>query len=75
MFIYKLSEKEHCHPDIGTYKSFGISIYRAENSRYLITIDDIFTKRDEAERFLKKCIINEVSPIHIMDIIEDYISA
>ena len=75
MFIYKLLEKEHYHPDTGRYKSFGISIYRAESNEDLITIDDIFTNRNEAEKLVKKCIINEVSPIHIMDIIEDYISA
>ena len=73
MFIYKLLEKEHCHPDAGTYKSFGISISDAESSKDLITVNDVFTNRNEAEKFVKICVKNEVSPIHIMDIIEDYI--
>lgn len=54
---------------------YGINIWEEkEKNRYCIkTISDIFFCRKKAEDFVEFCNINSISPIHIEDIIEDFV--
>ena len=64
MFVYKAISKNHYSPETGAYISFGISAYDPEHGQTCF-VPDVFI--DESERLNTL----QVSPIHLIDVIED----
>ena len=61
MFVYKVISKNHYSPETGAYISFGISAHDP----------DVFIDESEARAFTERLNTLQVSPIHLIDVIED----
>ena len=64
MFVYKVISKNHYSPETGAYISFGISAQDPEHGQ---TCFD----ESEARAFTERLNTLQVSPIHLIDVIED----
>ena len=56
MFVYKVIRKNHYSPETGAYISF---------------VPDVFIGEPEARAFTERLNTLQVSPIHLIDVIED----
>lgn len=57
--------------ELGEYESYGIEIRK--NGELVCRVSDISTDKDELERLAELCEREELSPIHIYDVIEDFL--
>lgn len=70
MFVYKVISKNHYSPETGAYISFGISAYDPEHGQTCF-VPDVFIDESEARAFTECLNTLQVSPIHLIDVIED----
>ena len=64
---YELIAKTIDHEEIGSYIGYGI--------RYVEhTVTDISLDRAKIENLIERMNLNELSPLHMMDIIEDFLA-
>ena len=63
---YKIRE-DTIFDDSGTL----VTVYGLDILDHGISIPDIFTSRSAAEAFIKLCNQLDISPVHIMEVIED----
>lgn len=68
---YSLVKSETYIEDYGIVTTFGIQTTNLKNN---IIIKDISTSIEKVNCLVKLCNDNNVSPIHLKDIIDDYIS-
>ena len=75
MLIYQVVKEKLYNQDIGRYISYGITIYDYTNCNYhkLKTISDISTNEELVTKLAAMCTRGQLSPIHFMDVIEDFI--
>lgn len=74
-YLFTVREDTVLFEEDNTYIAYGIDIWEErENTRYCVkTISDVFLCREKAEKFVKFCNENDISLIHIDDIIEDMV--
>lgn len=73
MYLYVPLE-EHLHSnEIGDYLSFGL-ILKDENGRELVKISDISTDEAFITEMCQLFNIHQLSPIHLLDVIEDFLN-
>ncbi len=70
MVIYDPIVKNHYSPETGAYVSFGISARDLEHGQTCF-VPDVFIDEQEARAFTERLNELQVSPIHLMDVIED----
>ena len=70
MFVYKVISKNHYSPETGAYISFGISAHDPEHGQTCF-VPDVFIDESEARAFTERLNTLQVSPIHLIDVIED----
>ena len=70
VYKYKLTTTEKEIDDVGTVRVFGISII-ADNC--VSHIEDISTDANAVTMFLNYLKDNRCSPIHLRDVVEDYL--
>ena len=66
MFVYKVIRKNHYSPETGAYISFGISAHDPQHGQTCFVPDE-----PEARAFTERLNTLQVSPIHLIDVIED----
>ena len=73
---YTLTERI-CESDDGVSKSYGIAVCtntdRDQTTSVLTSIQDITTDRDALDELVNLCNSMELSPLHIRDVIEDFL--
>ena len=67
---YKVISKNHYSPETGAYISFGISAHDLEHGQTCF-VPDVFIDESEARAFTERLNTLQVSPIHLIDVIED----
>ena len=70
MFVYKVISKNNYSPETGAYISFGISAHDSEHGQTCF-VPDVFIDKSEARAFTERLNTLQVSPIHLIDVIED----
>lgn len=68
---------ERCnHPDIGTYRSYGIQVFETTGIHIspATSIHDVTTIQAQAEQLTELCNHYQLSPVHLYDVIEDYLA-
>ena len=70
MFVYKVIKKNHYSPETGAYISFGISAHDPQHGQTCF-VPDVFIGEPEARAFTERLNTLQVSPIHLIDVIED----
>ena len=70
MFVYKVISKNHYSPETGAYISFGISAHDPEHGQTCF-VPDVFIGEPEARAFTERLNTLQVSPLHLIDVIED----
>lgn len=70
MFVYKVISKNNYSPETGAYISFGISAHDSEHGQTCF-VPDVFIGEPEARAFTERLNMLQVSPIHLIDVIED----
>lgn len=73
MYIFKTQEEIIYNPEIGTYKAFGITVYRKSTCELICEITDVFTDLQKALEFTSLCNTYQPEPVHLSEIITDYI--
>ena len=74
MVIYEAIDKHHYSPEIGAYVSFGIRACDTEQGQTCF-VPDVFIEEREAHVFTERLNALQVSPIHLIDVIEDALGA
>ena len=66
----------HSHPDLGVYRSYGIHAFERyhDQVRAISCVHDITSIPKEAEQLAEHLNRLQVSPIHLIDIIQDYLA-
>ena len=70
-YTYKLREDVIFDEDNTTHTVYGIDFF--ENGEKAKTVPDIFTDKRSAEELIRLCNFYKLSPLHLMDVIEDAI--
>ena len=71
MLQYILIAEEITNEDIGTYTSYGIELRYGEE--IVVRISDVDTDREGVENLCKLCNDLKLSPIHLREVVEDYL--
>lgn len=74
MFSYQVIEENLYHVDIGSYFSYGLRVIFLSYGIYkeVQRISDISTDEKKVILFAEICTKNQLSPIHLLDVIEDF---
>lgn len=77
MFRYRWKKEKRYSPDIGLYRSFGIQVLKKAHRRWSVykTVSDISTDRRLVRRLVRRCNIGVLDPVHLMDVIVDFLDA
>ena len=70
---YRPFSEKYYSEDIGTYIAYGISVYCGEAE--LLRISDICADRCLVEDLCRRCTEGELDPIHIYEVIEDFLGS
>lgn len=75
LLIYQVVKGTFSHPDIGHYTSYGIKIFRVSHGKLheLKTVSDVSTNEALVKQLATLCTRGQLSPIHLMDVIEDFL--
>ncbi len=71
MVYYRLNVKRFLSEDKIRYTAYGINVIRRDNGECIGCVDDVFIDRENALRFIEKINRYRLSPLHLMDVIED----
>lgn len=72
MFQYRLFNETLNSSEIGEYKTTGIMVLD-ENENELIKMSDVSTNEDDVKKVVDLCNQEQVEPIHLYDILEDFL--
>lgn len=77
MFRYTLRKENLFNPDIGCYISFGIAAFEETDSGWVhcAFVSDVSTDHDAVLDLVRRCNKHQLSPIHLWDVIEDFLNA
>lgn len=77
MVVYQVVKETLRSQEIGTYQTFGVGAYRScqERLKRVALVSDVFLEQEAAERFVKRCNQLQLDPSHLLDVIEDALSA
>ncbi len=70
-FLYITHKEIKTSEDGNKYVCYGINVY--ENNKLIKSLSDVFLDRVTAENFVEMCNTCQLHPIHLSDIIEDYL--
>lgn len=72
---YRVYPQELEQEGIGRYTAFGVAGFRAGDDREPVChVGDISTERRVAERLAQLCNRNLLSPIHLLDVAQDFLA-
>lgn len=76
MYIYKIIESKTPEIEGIIYDSFGVVVFveKDENLIEVATVHDIFLNKNKAEDFVNKCNSVNLSPLYLMDKIENVLT-
>ncbi len=66
------SEKVDVDEEI-RYTTYGLRLLD-ETGRVLLSYEDVDSRREYVERFLSMCVGHDIHPLHIPDLLEDYMA-
>ena len=72
MFQYRLFNETLNSSENGEYKTTGIMVLD-ENENELIKMSDVSTNEDDVKKVVDLCNQEQVEPIHLYDILEDFL--
>ena len=75
MFEYRAFEEELTLPDVGNYTAYGIKVFEISESgeRCIISLPDVSTDKAFVEALAYLCNKEELSPMHLFDVAEDFL--
>ena len=68
-----LNENEYTNEDGETYVGYGFTAYRTDPLREVFSIEDLSVDADEIRKLMRLILDNDVSIIHIQDVIDDFL--
>lgn len=73
---YHIIPETCSHPDCGTYHTYGIQAFSCQNEQLqpITGVHDVSTKQEFVERLAKLFTEHQLSPVHLQEVIEDFIS-
>ena len=74
MIIYQAVKENHNDMECGTYVSYGIYAVDSRTDQIVKQVHDVFVSESKAEKFISQCNKYELSPIHLLDVIDDTLS-
>ena len=76
MFLYQVIEQTLYHVDIGSYISYGLRAISLSYGvfRKITEVYDVSTDRRAVALLAEQCTKEQLYPVHLMDVIEDFLS-
>lgn len=74
MYYYLITHNTFHAEDTGKYQAFGIAVYD-EASQIIKQINDITTDEMAIRQLIKQCNQLRLSPLHLEDIVDDFLLA
>lgn len=73
MYKYCIVKGLYINEENQRYISYGIVLFKNKNGKFaaIRLLHDIFLDHQKAKDFVKLCNDNELSPIHLNDVLED----
>ena len=69
LYSYQIKQGIVYDEEMAAHTTWGV--LASENGTEVLCVPDIFLDRERAESFVEKCNKSQLSPIHLMDVIED----
>lgn len=74
MIIYQAVKENHNDIEFGAYVSYGINAVDSRTNEVVKRVHDVFVSESKAKEFISQCNKYELSPIHLLDVIDDTLS-
>lgn len=74
MYYYLITHNTFHAEDTGKYQAFGIAVYD-ESSHIIRQISDITTDEIAIRQLIQKCNQLRLSPLHLKDVVDDFLLA
>lgn len=73
---YHIIAESCSHPDYGTYRTYGIQAFCRQNEQLepVANVHDVSTQLTYVEQLAQLFTAQQLSPIHLEDVITDFIS-
>ena len=71
-YLYEAVRHTVISEEIGTYDTYGIRA--SEGGIELIFVSDVSTDGEAVERLATTCTVEQLDPIHLGDVIEDFLA-
>ena len=77
MFRYTLRKENLFNPDVGCYISFGIAAFEETDSGWVrcAFVSDVSTDDKAVLELVQRCNEQQLFPIHLLDVIVDFLNA
>lgn len=75
MYYYHCVKEERHLPEVGRYTTFGITALSHTKGRWrkLFYVADVSLDHSMVQELARKCTVLQLSPCHLMDVVEDAI--
>ena len=70
---YTIFEESVSHPELGRYVTYGIKTVSEETSFASISVSDVSLSKSELSILVLQCNELQLSPIHLSDVIDDFL--
>lgn len=74
MYYYLITRNDLHAEDTGKYQAFGIALCD-ESSHIICQVDDITTDEAAIKRLIELCNRLKLSPLHLSDVVDDFLLA
>lgn len=74
MYCYKVMEQQAYNEYIGTFTTYGIGVWESSRPECLLRVADVTTDRVEAENLAQLCNEAGLEPIHLADVVENFLN-
>jgi len=75
MYCYKAVEQQAYNEYIGTFTAYGITVWQSDQPEdYLLCMADVTTDQVEAENLARLCNEAGLEPVHLADVVENFLN-
>lgn len=74
LYSYRICTDRRTDEDGTIILVYGIEVYESNSTTPLLVMNDLFTQRSQAEELAELCNRLELDPIHLSDVVEDWLT-
>ena len=74
MYLYLPFKEVRRSDELGSYTTYGIRAVNILLRRIILTVPDVSTDQTAVSHLCYLCMLHDLQPVHLLDVIIDYIS-